>query len=140
MRRHKVLLVAVFLTTIEIVAANVTAKAQHKTVDLTGETNHAVISVARLTRVARKPTSPLDQAYQDAIRILSKNNSCSHFFGGPNAAEEVLSRLAVQFQLHLLRDSSTGIEMSGIFTYFEQTEQHTGYRLFAAATINTLRL
>jgi hypothetical protein len=137
MRRHKVLLVAVFLTTIEIVAANVTANAQQRTVDLTGETNHAVISVARLTRVARKPTSPLDQAYQDAVRILSKNNSCSRFFGGPNAAGEVLSRLAVQFQLHLLRDSRTGIEMSGIFTYFDQTEQHTGYRLFAAATINT---
>jgi hypothetical protein len=54
--------------------------------------------------------------------------------------ERTGSDLAIQFQLHLLRDSSTGIEMSGIFTYFEQTEQHTGYRLFAAATINTLRL
>lgn len=137
MRLHKVLLVTACLITTEIVAANLTANAQQKAVHLTSERNNAVIIEARVTRVARKPSSPLDQAYQDAISILTKNNSCSRFFGGPNAAEEVLSRLATQVQIHLLRDSQTGIEMSGIFTYFEQTEKHAGYRLFAAATINT---
>jgi hypothetical protein len=137
MRRHKYLLVTAFLITTEIVAANLTANAQQRAVDLTGEGNNAVINAARLTRVAHKEASPLEQAYQDAISILSKNNSCSRFFGGPNAAEEVLSRLATQIQIHLLRDSRTGIEMSGTFTYFAQTERHAGYRLFAAATINT---
>ena len=137
MRRHRFLLVTAFLITTEIVAANLTANAQQRAVDLTGERNNAVISAAHLTRVAHKEASLLEQAYQDAISILSKNNSCSRFFGGPNAAEEVLSRLATQFQIHLLRDSGTGIEMSGNFTYFAQPERHTGYRLFAEATINT---
>lgn len=137
MRPHKYLLVTAFLITTEIVAANLTANAQQKAFHLTAKRNNAVSSVARLTPVAHRGVSPLDQAYQDAITILSKNNSCSRFFGGPNAAEEVLSRLATQVQIHLLRDSRTGIEMSGTFTYFAQTERHAGYRLFAEATINT---
>jgi hypothetical protein len=137
MRRHSFLLITAFLITTEIVAANLTVNAQQKAVDPAGETNNALIIEARLTRASRKPGSPLGQAYQDAISILSKNNSCSRFFGGPNAAEEVLSRLLTQVQIHSLRDSRTGIEMSGSFTYFEQTERHAGYRLFAAATINT---
>jgi hypothetical protein len=121
----------------EIVAANSTANAQQKAVDVTGETSNAVVIQTRVTRVPRKPGSPLEQAYQDAIGILSKNNSCSRFFGDTRAAEEVLRRLITQLQNHLLRDSSTGIEMSGNFTYFAQTEGRAGYRLFAAATINT---
>lgn len=137
MRPHKCLLVTAFLITTEIVAANLTANAQQRAIDLTGERNNAVISAARLRPVAHKGASSLEQAYQDAISILSKNNLCSRFFGGPNAAEEVLSRLATQFQIHLLRDSRTGIEMSGTFTYFAQIERHAGYRLFAEATINT---
>ena len=133
MRPHKYLLATAFLITTEIVAANLTANAQQKAVDLTAQRDNA----ARLRPVAHKGVEPLEQAFQDAITILSKNNSCSRFFGGPNAAEEVLFRLATQFQIHLLRDSRTGIEMSGNFTYFDQTEKHAGYRLFAAATINT---
>ena len=137
MRRHKFLLVTAFLITTEIVAANLTANAQQKAFHLTAKRNNAVNSVARLTPVAHKGAEPLEQAFQDAISILSKNNSCSRFYGDTKTAEEVLSRLATQFQIHLLRDSRTGIEMSGNFTYFAQTERHAGYRLFAAATINT---
>lgn len=137
MRSHKFLLVTAFLITTEIVAANLTAHAQQKAFHLTTEKNNTVNSVARLTPVSHRGISPLEQAYQDAIGILSKSNSCSHFFGDTKAAEEVLNRLATQFQIRLLRDSRTGIEMSGNFTYFAQTEKHAGYRLFAAATINT---
>jgi len=125
-----------FLMTAEIVGAGLTANAQQKAVSLTVERN-AAINEARLRLVAHKGNEPLEQAFQDAIRILSKNNSCSRFYGDTEAAAEVLRRLATQFQIHLLRDSRTGIEMSGIFTYFDQTEKHGGYRLFAAATINT---
>jgi len=91
----------------------------------------------RFTPVAQKGAEPLEQAFQDAINILSKNNSCSRFYGDTKMAEEVLRRLATQFRLRLLRDSRTVIEMSGNFTFFDQTEKHGGYRLFAAATINT---
>jgi hypothetical protein len=136
MRRHKVLLVTAFLIITEIVAASLTANAQQKAVDLMVERN-AAINEARLRLLAHKGNEPLEQAFQDAISILSKNNSCSRFYGDTKAAEEILRRLATQFRLRLLRDSRTGIEMSGTFTYFDQTEKHSGYRLFAAATINT---
>lgn len=137
MRRHRVLLVTACLITTGIAAANLTANAQRRAEDLTGKRNNAVISAARSTPIAHKPASPLEQAHQDALSILSKNNSCSRFFGNTNAAEEVLSRLVAQIQLRLLRDSRAGIQMSGNFTYFDQTEKRGGYRLFALATINT---
>lgn len=137
MRRQRVLLVTAFLT-MEIVAVNVTASAQQKAFHLTTKTNNAINSAALFTPVAPKGAEPLEQAFQDAISILSKNNSCSRFYGDTKTAAEVLGRLATQFRLRLLRDSRTGIEMSGNFTYFDQTEKHAGYRLFAAATINTV--
>src|ERR1700730_8921068 len=136
MRQHKFLLMTAFFIAAEIVAASLTANAQQKAVNLTVERNPA-ISEARLRPAAHKGVEPLEQAFQDAISILSRNNSCSRFYGDTKTAEEVLRRLAIQFRLHLLRDSRTGIEMSGNFTYFDQTEKHRGYRLFAAATINT---
>ncbi len=137
MRSQKLLLVTACLITAEIVAANLTANAQQRAVELKGERNSGVIGAARLTPVSHKGAEPLERAFQDAISIVSKNNSCSRFYGDPKIAVEVLSRLATQFQLHLLRDSRTGIEMSGNFTYFAQPERHSGYRLFAEATINT---
>jgi hypothetical protein len=137
MRQHQLLLMTAFLITAEIVAANVTASARQKAVDVTAKSNYAEISEARMRPVAHKGLEPLEQAFQDAISILSKSNSCSRFFGDKKAAEEVLQRLASQFQIHLLRDSRTGIEMSGNFTYFDRTENRGGYRLFAAATINS---
>ena len=137
MRGHSFLLVTAFLITAEVVAANVTANAQQRAVHLTGERNNVDLSAARFAPVVHKGTEPLEQAYQDAISILSKNNSCSRFFGDTKATEEVLSQLVTQFRIRLLRDSRTGIEMSGNFTYFNRTERHEGYRVFAAATINT---
>jgi hypothetical protein len=137
MTRHRVLLVTVFFIAAEIVAANLTAKAQQKAFHRPAKSNNEVSSGVRFTPVAHKGAEPLEQALQDAISILSKNNSCSRFFGDTKTTAEVLRRLAIQFQIRLLRDSRTGIEMSGNFTYFDQTEEHASYRLFAAATINT---
>ena len=137
MRRPKFLLVTAFLITTEIGAANVTADAYQKAFHRIAKSDNAVSSAMEFTRVAHKGVEPLEQAFQDAISILSKNNSCSRFYGDTKMAEEVLRRLATQFQLGLLRDSRTGIEMSGNFTFFDKTEEHGGYRLFATGTINT---
>lgn len=137
MRGTGFFLMTAFFITAEIVAANVTADAQQRTVESVLGENNAAIGAARLTRVAHKLGSPLDQAYREAISILSKDNSCSRFFGDPKAAEEALGRLATRFRIRLLRDSKTGIQMSGNFTYFAPTESRAGYRLFAEATINT---
>jgi hypothetical protein len=137
MTRHRVLLVTAFVIAAEIAAANPTAKAQQKAFHRPAKGNNKVSRGVRVTPVAHKGAEPLEQALQDAISILSKNNSCSRFFGDTKTTAEVLRRLAIQFQIRLLRDSRTGIEMSGNFTYFDQTEEHASYRLFAAATINT---
>ena len=137
MRRYKVLLVTAFLIIAENLAGNLTANAQQKIFHLAYSSNNAVSSAVDLAPMAGKGAEPLEQAFQDAISILSRNNSCSRFFGDTKATVEVLQRLATQFQIHLLRDSRTGIEMSGNFTYFDRTENHGGYRLFAAATINS---
>lgn len=136
MRSHKALLVTAFLITAEIVAARVTTNAQRKAFQPTTKGNNAVSSEMLFTPVAHKNADPLEQAVQDAINIFSKKNSCSRFYGDPQTTVEVLRRLAIQFQIHPLRDSRTGIEMSGKFTYFDQTENHGGFRLFTAATIN----
>ena len=70
----------------ESLTANLTAEAQRKAVNLMVERN-ASINEAPLRPVAHKRVEPLEQAFQDAISILSKNNSCSRFYGGINAAE-----------------------------------------------------
>src|SRR6266550_1449530 len=112
MRQNKVLLIAVFLVTTEIHLADLTANAQQKAVDLTTEGNNPAISSGLFRTAEHRGTEPLEQAFQDAISILSNRTSCSRFYGDTKTAAEVLRRLATQFRLRLLRDSRTGIEMS----------------------------
>jgi hypothetical protein len=128
--RHTCVVLTAFFIMAEIVTSDLTANAQQGT-SLTVERNNAAIIAPRM-----KPVPHLEQALQDAITILSTNNPCSRFFGDTKTAGEVLPRLASRFQIRLLRDSRIGLEMSGAFTYFEQTEKHGAYRLFDAATIN----
>ena len=137
MTGQRALLLTVFLIAAEFAAANLTANARQKAFHRSTKSNNAVSSGVRFTPGEHRGTGPLEQAFQDALSILSKSNSCSRFFGDTKTTAEVLRRLAIQFQIRLLRDSRTGIQMSGNFTYFGQTERHAGYRLFAAATINT---
>jgi hypothetical protein len=131
MRRHTCVVLTAFFIMAEIVTSDLTANAQQKMASLMVERNNAAISAPRM-----KPVPHLKQALQDAITILSMNNPCSRFFGDTKTAGEVLPRLASRFQIRLLRDSRIGLEMSGAFTYFDQTETHGAYRLFDAATIN----
>jgi len=131
MRRHACVVLTAFFVTAEIVMTDLTTNAQQKMESLTVERNNAAISASRT-----KPVPYIEQALQDAMSILSKNNPCSRFFGDTKTAQEVLPRLAARFQIRLLRDSRIGLEMSGALTYFDQTENHRAYRLFDAATIN----
>ena len=133
MRRHRSLSATAFFIITAIVAAHSRSNAQDKAVNVMVEINNATTSAPRVQPVAQKL---VEQAIQDAISIVSTNNSCGSFYGQTKATEEVLRRLATQFQVRLLGDSRTGIEMSGSFTYFDQKEE-VRYRLFAAATINS---
>jgi hypothetical protein len=126
--------VTVFFTIAEIVATHSTSNAQDQAVNVSVEINNATTSAPRVKPV---PHELVEQAIHDAIAIVSRNDSCGRFYGETKTAEEVLRRLATQFQVHLLGDSRTGIEMSGHFTYFGRKEKQLGYRLFATATINS---
>jgi hypothetical protein len=95
------------------------------------------IMAANVTANAQQTVTPMGQAFKDAMSILSKDNSCRRFYGETKTTEELLRRLANQFQIRLLKDSRTAVEMSGNFIYFDETETHVGYRLFTIATINT---
>ena len=131
MRRHTCVVLMAFFITAEIITGSLTANGQQKIANSTVASKNALLSAPR-----GKPLAHLEQALQDAIRILSNNNSCSRFFGDTKTAAEVLPRLTSRFEVRLLRDSRIGIEMSGAFTYFGQTKKHGAYRLFDAATIN----
>ena len=126
-------LFAVVLIAVEVIAASL-ASAQQAA--MSTERNNAEGS-ANSRWVGRKLTSPLDTSYEDTRRILSENNTCSRFYGGPQPAVEVLTRLVNQLEVGLLSDSRTGIQMSGAFTYAAQSEGAVEYRLFTRAIINT---
>ena len=51
-----------------------------------------------------RPAS-LNKAYLDAFNILQQDNSCSRFFGGSNAAEEVLGQLIAHLQNERIQDN-----------------------------------
>jgi hypothetical protein len=82
--------------------------------------------------------APLNQAYRDAFNILQQDNSCSRYFGGSNAAEEVIVQLVAQLQNERMQDNTVGIRMSGGFVTFDKSENGFSYRLFAQAKINTI--
>ncbi|HEY0380055.1 MAG TPA: hypothetical protein VGC87_24290 [Pyrinomonadaceae bacterium] len=79
--------------------------------------------------------SLVDKAYADAYTILSENNTCSNFFGGPRLATVVLNALRPRLETALV-PSNVGIVMSG--PVISATDAGTGlaYRLFRKAQVN----
>jgi hypothetical protein len=77
------------------------------------------------------------ESYGDAYRILSKENSCSRFFGGPALAVEVLNGFARQLRRKNLGDEEVAIRMSGDYSNFHNVSTGGSYRLFEKASINT---
>ncbi len=82
--------------------------------------------------------APLNQAYRDAFNILQQDNSCSRYFGGSNAAEEVIDQFVAQLQNDRMQDNRVGITMSGGFVTSDKSAHGFSYRLFAHAKINTI--
>jgi hypothetical protein len=133
MRRPECLLVTLLIIT-GITAAGSTSNAQDQARNVMAENSEATISASRVKPAAHKL---VEQAIQDAITIVSSNDSCGRFYGETKTAEEVLRKLAPRLQVRQLGDSRTGIEMSGELTYFGCKDKQVGYRLFAEATINS---
>ena len=81
-----------------------------------------------------KKLSDLQKAYLDSYTILSQNNSCSEFFGGPasiSALNEFIEHLRPS---HL--DKQIGIRMTGETTLIINAATGLRYRLFKKAEIN----
>ena len=79
--------------------------------------------------------SLLDKAYLDAYAIVSENNSCSGFFGGPRMATVALNALRPRLQTAVLLNN-VGIAMHG--QIINGTDAKTGlrYRLFQKSQVN----
>ncbi len=74
-------------------------------------------------------------AYHDVVHILSEKNSCSEFFGGPQAASLVFNQFAAGLGTTLI-SGEIGIYMTGDFAVVTNQKIGTRYRLFSKAQIN----
>jgi hypothetical protein len=78
----------------------------------------------------------LTQAYSDVFRILSDENSCSDFYGGPRKATTVLNNFVPLVESHrLLKELS--FLMTGRPRIIHNPVTGLSYRLFDRATVNS---
>jgi hypothetical protein len=78
----------------------------------------------------------LTQAYSDVFKILSDENSCSGFYGGPRKATTVLNNFVPLVQSHrLLKELS--FVMTGSPRIIHNPITGLSYRLFDRATVNS---
>jgi len=82
---------------------------------------------------SRKLTN-LEEAYLDSYSILKQSNSCSEFFGGPQAIE-ALNELTKQIRPAYL-DRRVGVRMTGKTTKVLNFTTGFKYRLFEKAEVN----
>jgi hypothetical protein len=74
-------------------------------------------------------------AYYDTLSILSANNECSDFFGGPSASVSIFNEFMARARKTYL-SSWIGIRMSGEPTHVFNMETKSKYRLFKTVSIN----
>lgn len=79
--------------------------------------------------------SLLDQAYLDAYAIVSENNSCSGFFGGPRLATVALNALRPRLRTAKLLNN-VGIVMQGQVINGQDAKTGLRFRLFEKSQVN----
>ena len=78
----------------------------------------------------------LNQAYSDVYNILSTENECSDFYGGPRPATTVLNAFVSQIQYEqVYREIS--FRMAGRLTLVRDNAAGVFYRLFGMTAVNT---
>lgn len=75
-------------------------------------------------------------AYDDTVKILSEQNKCSDFFGGPAASLEVFRDLIAAARKEFFA-SSIGIQMSGATTKVSNAKTGRKHRYFDKVSINS---
>ena len=92
------------------------------------------------------PAAPLDvetleladeDSYMDVYHILSEENSCSRFFGGPVRSVHAFNNFARHLRLKYLDQRGVAIRMSGGFTVYHDHRTGSRFRLFEESVINT---
>jgi hypothetical protein len=99
---------------------------------------HTVPSQAQIPQrlVLEKRDFEVTQAYSDVFRILSDQNTCSGFYGGPRAATTVLNGLVPAVESHRLTNDVT-FKMSGRPQLVHDNVSGASYRLFQKVMVNT---
>lgn len=80
--------------------------------------------------------SVLSSAYYDTLSILSSENFCSEFFGGPDSSVDIFNRFVNRVRKDHLQ-SPIGIRMSGLTTSVFNARTKKQYRLFDKVALNT---
>jgi hypothetical protein len=88
----------------------------------------------RLSLPDSRKLTDLQEAYLDSYSILKQSNSCSEFFGGPQAIE-ALNELTKQIRPAYL-DRDVGLRMTGETTKVLNFRTGFKYRLFDKAEVN----
>ena len=78
----------------------------------------------------------LKQAYADVFKILSYENGCSSFYGGPRAATIVLNDFVVLVKAQSMHRQVI-FQMVGTPRLFRNSVTGASYRLFDKAVVNT---
>jgi hypothetical protein len=85
--------------------------------------------------VVTKKDWNINQAYSDVFKILSNQNPCSNFYGGPRTATTVLNGLVIRVKSQpLLREVS--FQMAGSPRIIRDPASGASYRLFEKTTVN----
>ena len=79
---------------------------------------------------------PFRMTYERAASLLTSDQACSRFFGGPGAIE-ALNALGRQLKKKALGSPKLGIEMKGRVTNYVNAQTGFSYRLFDHSTLNS---
>ena len=77
----------------------------------------------------------LNSAYYDTVSILTSNNPCSDFFGGP-ASVEIFTELVSKIRKDALSER-IGMRMSGTTTSIHNARTKQNYRIFDKVSLNS---
>ena len=77
----------------------------------------------------------LGSAYYDTVSILSSNNPCSDFFGGPDTVE-IFNELVSKIRKDVLA-VGIGMRMSGATTNVHDAKTNKKYRVFEKVSLNS---
>jgi hypothetical protein len=113
------------------VAPNVTLPARQKSIERQHE-----VGLTTLTTSLPNKSKIFNDAYLDALRVLSGDNECSRFFGDQDAARAALTHLSGQLSMVRLR-AQIWIKMSGNISPVTSDGRSLPYRLFKQAEVNS---